>query len=134
MVDNRLRFEHPVADRERYKQVVIQHDPELFAQFTCERRIEKRLALELEFEVTTVPTDREWAQQHRCVKFITVRAPRRQSDGQVHRLDAPNRPQFDTALGDFGCRDTGVSKCKLVTDTALEQSLLARNKLPQNTG
>ena len=130
-IDDGLRLEHAVRDRERDEGVGVERDLELLAQLAGERRVQERLPLELQLEVAAVAADREGPQQHRCEEVVAGVAPRREADREVHRFDAAHRAQLDALLRDLGRREPRVAQRQLVADEAREQRRLAGDELRQ---
>ena len=130
-IDDGLRLEHAVRDRERDEGVGVERDLELLAQLARERRIQERLPLELQLEVAPVAADREGPQQHRREEVVARVAPRREADREVHRFDAAHRAQFDALLRDLGRREPRVAQRQFVADQAREQRRLAGDELRQ---
>ncbi len=128
-IDDRLRLEDSVGERQRDERLGVESDLELLGQRTGELGIEERLALQLQFEVATVTADGQGAHQDRRHELVAAMPPLGETDRQVHGFDAAHRPQFDAFRRDRVRRKPRVAQGQLVADEARQQRALAGDEL-----
>ena len=134
VVDHRLGLEHAALVGQCRERLTVQFDAEVRAQGSDELGVHGERAVQLQLEVGMVTTDAERAQQHRCGARQPADAPRREADGEVHRLDAARSAQLDVLRGDPLGGQARVARGDLVAEQIRQESGAPGDELRKASG